>query len=129
MAYIGLAQNAYQRAMIATAGPRSIEADAFERINGELLCAARGQIQDYPSFVKALSRNLSLWTILAADVAQDANALPAETRTMIWKIAAFVRQRTHFLLQPGAEIEISALIDLNAAMIAGLQAKPSGAAP
>jgi flagellar protein FlaF len=129
VAYTGLAQKAYQRAMIATAGPRSIEADAFERINGELLCAARRQIQDYPSIVKALSRNLSLWTILAADVAQDANALPDETRTMIWKIAAFVRQRTHFLLQPGAEIEISALIDLNAAMIAGLQAKPAGAAP
>lgn len=129
MAYTGLAQNAYQRAMIATAGPRSIEADAFGRINGELLRAARRQNEDYPAFVKALSRNLSLWTILAADVAQDENALPAETRTMIWKIAAFVRQRTHFLLQPGAEIEISALIDLNAAMIAGLQTRPADAPP
>lgn len=129
MAHTGLAQKAYQRALIATAGPRSIEAEAFERLNGELLRAARRHDTDYPAFVKALSRNLSMWTILAADVAQDDNALPAETRARILKLAAFVRQRTHFLLQPGARIEISALIDLNAAMISGLQGKPAGASP
>lgn len=129
MSQSAFAQGAYTRAMIATAGPRSIEAEAFEKINGELMRASRIRSADYPSYVRALSRNLSLWTILAADVARDDNPLPADTRAMIWRIAAFVRQRTQALMQAGAAAELAALIDINANMIAGLKPDRPGAKP
>ncbi len=128
MPHAALAQGAYRRAMAATAGPRSIEADAFEKMNGELTRAAKHHGGDYPAYVAALSRNLSLWTILATDVARDDNPLPAETRTRIWKLAAFVRERTRQLMRPNAAADIGALIDINTNMIAGLRPTATGAA-
>lgn len=126
MSQSAFAQSAYTRAMIATAGPRAIEAEAFEKINGEMLRASRGQGDDHPAYVRALSRNLSLWTILAADVARNDNPLRGDTKAMIWKIAAFVRRRTQELMQAGAPADIAALIEINANMIAGLRPERRG---
>jgi flagellar protein FlaF len=117
------ARGAYQRSMIATAGPRAIERGLFEKINGELIHASQSAADDYPSFVKALSKNLSLWTLLAADVASNKNKLPFETRASIFKLAAYVRHHTQQLLQSNAENNISMLIELNSTIIAGLKSK------
>lgn len=126
MSQSAFAQSAYTRAMIATAGPRAIEAEAFEKINAEMLRASRNQGADHPAYVRALSRNLSLWTILAADVARSDNPLPENTKAMIWKIAAFVRRRTQELMQAGASADIAALVEINANMIAGLRPERRG---
>ncbi|NWG92193.1 MAG: flagellar biosynthesis regulator FlaF [Parvularculaceae bacterium] len=126
MAHAAHAYGAYKRAMIATSGPRALEAEAFERINAELRQAQRSREQNYPAFVAALSRNSRLWTILAADVADDANALPRDTRIAIWRLSAFVRCHTQKLLQPNSAAPIDPLLAINLDMIAGLRAKKAG---
>lgn len=115
-----LAQGAYQRAMVATGSPRSIEAAAFERVNSGLRRAESLASNDYPAFIAALSRNLGLWNILAADVASDTNALPLEVRASIWKLSVFVRNYTQSLMKAKTKLALAPLIEINANMISGL---------
>jgi flagellar protein FlaF len=126
MAHVALAYGAYKRAMMATSGPRSLEAEAFERVNGELRRAQKIRSENYPAYVAALSRNVTLWTILAADVADDRNALPVETRAAVWRLSGFVRKHTQMLLQPNAVAAIDPLVAVNADMIAGLSSNGEG---
>lgn len=125
MSNAATARGAYRRAMAATAGPRSIEAEAFENVSAALARSARGSAADYPAYVAALSRNLSLWTILAADVARDDNRLDAETRSRIWNLATFVRQHTTRLLQSGVAADVGSFLAINAAIATGLRSGPS----
>lgn len=116
-----LAGKAYRTAMLATAGPRSIEADALARVNGELVRSEKRKAADYPAYVRALSRNLDLWNAFAADVAHRDNQLPPELRTMIWRLAGFVRFQTQALLQTSSSAEATTLIDINNNIITGLK--------
>jgi flagellar protein FlaF len=122
-----LAGKAYRQAMLATAGPRSIEAEALLRVNGELMRATRRRDADYTAYVRALSRNLDVWNAFAADVAHRDNKLPADVRTKIWRLAAFVRFQTQALLRPASQGDSASLIEINNNIIAGLKAQPETA--
>lgn len=121
MATIAAASNAYHQAKRAIAGPRTIEAGAFERINGDLDRSAKNSERNYPAFIGALSRNASLWTVLASDVIRDENALPKDLKAKIFNLSIFVRKQTQQLMRAGSEPDVRILTEINRNMIAGLQ--------
>lgn len=78
-------------------------------------------MQDYPAYVAALSKNLALWTLFAADAGSDHNPLPLKLRAGIVQIAAFVRAETLRLQRSQSETGIAALVEINANISAGLR--------
>lgn len=121
MASIAAASSAYHQAKRAIAGPRTIEASAFERINGDLDRSAGNSERNYPEFIAALSRNASMWTVLAADVIRDENELPVELRAKIFNLATFVRNKTQQLMKTGSTPDVRILTDINRNIISGLR--------
>ena len=112
---------AYQRVLVATADPRSIEAEAFARVNRDLVRAQKYLDSDFPSFVKAVSRNLQLWTLITSDLAGDGNQLPDGLKAQLWKVSSFVRRHSMAILCNSVPAEVGVLTEINANMIYGLK--------
>lgn len=113
-----LAERAYQGQSAATRTPRGIEYDAFVRITRRLVAAARLGNAGFTALASAVHENRRLWTILAADVADNANALPTDLRARIFYLAEFTAQHSSKVLAKKASVK--ALIDINAAIMRGL---------
>lgn len=89
---------------------RDIEYDAFSQVTRML----RG-----PDRIMAVCRNNELWTILAIDLAQPGNRLPAETRAGLISLAGFAIRHGQAVLNGGAGIE--PLIEVNVSVMKGLR--------
>lgn len=113
--------------MLATAGPRSIESAALLQTAAQLQAASENAKSDFPAFIAALSRNLTLWTLLAADAARPDNALPQDLRSAVMRLAAFVREQTLRLQRNETGAEVAALIEINRNIAAGLGQPASSA--
>ena len=113
-----LAERAYQGQSTATLTPRGIEYQAFARVTRQLATAGRKGSQGFAELVAAIHDNRRLWTILAADVADPQNKLPADLRAKIFALAAFTNQHSSKVLARKASV--IALIDINAAIMRGL---------
>ena len=123
------ARDLYWRATLATANPRTLECAALAKITAELDAARSRKTTEFPRYVAALSRNLSLWTQFAGDAAHDGNGLPAALRREIIRLATFVRAHTFRLHSRDSIADDSVLIDINRNVLAGLRAgAPGGAA-
>lgn len=97
--------------------PRATEYRAFARITHRLKSAvANGR--DMPALAAAIHDNRRLWTILATDVAQPANPLPAALRAQLVSLAEFTRVHSGKVLREGASPD--PLIDVNIAVMRGL---------
>ncbi len=118
------AQSAYRRATRATASPRAIEAYAIADATRTLKSGITNRERDFPRYIAALSRNLDLWTHLAADIIHLDNKLPNELRTQLVRLAAFVRSHTLRLQRRDVAADPNVLIEINQNIIAGLQAAP-----
>lgn len=97
--------------------PRATEYDALAKITARLQQAAACPAS-FPALVAALHDNRRLWTIFAADVADDANGLPKQVRAQIFYLSQFVTAHTSQVLAHKAEIE--PLIETNIAIMRGL---------
>lgn len=95
---------------------RSIEHQLFSQITARLRDAAASG--DFPRLAAALHDNRRLWTVLAADVADDENALPASLRAQIFYLAEFTGHHTARILTEGATP--APLIEINRTIMAGL---------
>lgn len=73
----------------------------------------------FPTLALALQDNRALWAVLAADVADDGNALPLTLRRQIFALANFVTKFTSRVLTGAAAAD--ALIDINTAIMRGLR--------
>jgi flagellar protein FlaF len=111
---------AYRRTSASTAAPAAIEADLLRRFAAEMRAAARSRDKDFPRFAKALSQNLRLWTVFAAEALDDRNQLPIETRAAIVSLARFVRTHTQTILNGDANADASALAEVNDNLASGL---------
>lgn len=111
----------YQKSMLATSSPRAIESEALARSSADLKRCYETRDRDHPAYVAALSRNLALWSLFAADAASAGNQLPKELRAGVVRLAAFVRLETLRLQRSRAETGIAALLEINANVSAGLR--------
>jgi len=101
--------------------PRGNEAEAFARVTRALKIAHAGGKMAHPKLVQALHDNRRLWTLLAASVADPANALPKQVRAQIFYLSEFTAKHTAEVLRGKANV--AELIDLNSIMMKALREK------
>jgi flagellar protein FlaF len=114
-----LAQRAYQSTTNEIRTPRGTEYDAFARITHRIAGAAREGTTGFAGLAMALHDNRRLWTTLAAAVADDENALPADLRARIFYLAEFTAAHSHKVLRGTAPV--APLIEVNTAIMRGLR--------
>ncbi len=73
---------------------------------------------------QALTFNRKLWTIFAAEAANDANELPLELRNNIANISLFIFKRSIELQAVPEPRKVEALVEINKTLAAGLMAQP-----
>ena len=112
------ARRAYGPANSPTKNARSVEYQAFVNVVGRLKRYSEGRAEEFPAFVAALHENRTLWTILAADVADPDNALPETLRAQIFYLAEFTDHQTSRILR--GEGSADSLIEINTAVMRGL---------
>lgn len=119
------AANAYGKGATHAVDQREQEANA-------LLKAAR-QLEDVrrdwspglqPRLDEAVLYNRKLWTIFAAEAANDAHDLPINVKNNIGSISVFVFKRSVELQAAATAEKIDALIEINKNIAAGLMARP-----
>ena len=116
-----MAQNAYGNDTHPIKTSRDIEYDAFARITRQIKdTSARGR-DGFKDLVGALHENRRLWILLVTDVVDKNNPLPADLKARIMYLAEFTETHSRRVLQDGASAD--ALIDINAAVMAGLQSR------
>ena len=112
------AQAGYAQATRSSGTPRSIEYQVFARVTRALAGDFQGPTAAADR-AKAALENLKLWTIIATDVAGQANALPAELRSKLFYLSEFTRRHTAKLLQGEAQADV--LVEINRAVMRGLR--------
>lgn len=120
MIAISMAKTAYatsSRTPLQT--DRGTEYDLFAQITHRLGQHAKKQTSSFAELAQALHDNRKLWTLLAADVAEDANGLPAELRARIFYLAEFTADYTRQVLSDHADPTV--LVDINTAVMRGLR--------
>lgn len=125
----GLTVNAIQQARQAYApgnahlrSARSAELQVFAEVTARLNAAATGIVAPATT-AGAIHDNRRLWTRIAADVADDGNGLPQALRAQIFFLAEFTQQHSRRVLR--GEADLQALIDINTAMMRGLDGQPA----
>lgn len=117
--------NAYHMAKTAYAAPggptrteRATEYALFAEITRKIRNAAQDP-KNFAALAEALHENRKLWTILATDVADPDNRLPANLRAQIYYLAEFTARHSSGVLarKHGPE----ALIEVNTAIMRGLR--------
>lgn len=115
-----LARMAYSQTPQATRTDRGTEYEAFARVTRAMKSAeARGKA-GFRDLAQAILENRRLWSVLAIDVADRANALPGELRARIFYLAEFSDLHASKVLAGKARTDV--LVDINAAVMRGLRA-------
>jgi flagellar protein FlaF len=120
-----MAKTAYASNKAPIRTPRGTEYEAFARVTHRLKAAADKGKAGFSELAQALHLNRQLWTILAADVAEDGNGLPQDLRARIFYLAEFTTQHSRKVLR--GEDSAEALIDINMAIMRGLRSKAEAA--
>jgi flagellar biosynthesis activator protein FlaF len=121
---IDQARKAYAPAQPHLRTSKSIEYQAFSDIIGRLKSASAKS--SFNELVAVLHDNRTLWTILAADVADPGNGLPQQLRAQIFYLAEFTHLHSSKVLRGDADVD--ALIDINTAILRGLGTSIQGRA-
>ena len=118
-----LAHSAYGRPDTPARSPRTIEYDLFARVTRALAAAqtATGPAgrADFAALVRALHDNGRMWRVLASDVAEPDNGLPAALRARLFYLFQFSEQHSRKVLDGTAEVGV--LVDINTAVMRGLR--------
>ncbi|PKP85056.1 MAG: flagellar biosynthesis regulator FlhF [Alphaproteobacteria bacterium HGW-Alphaproteobacteria-2] len=98
--------------------PRTAEYDAFARVTARLGSAAEAGPSGFARLVAALHANRRLWALVASEVADPRNALPAELRAGLFYLAEFTEVHSRRVL--AREADAAALVEVNTAVMRGL---------
>jgi len=109
-----LAKTAYSPVAAPMRSAQSTEYDAFAMVTRGLRAA-----QTPSEIAKAIFDNRRLWTLLATDVVDPNNQLPAGLRAQIFYLSEFTEVQSRKVLAGAASVD--ALIDVNSAIMAGLR--------
>ena len=116
---LDLAKTAYVGAAAPARTLRSIEYGLFARVTQAMQAARLAGKADFPRLAAALHDNRSLWTALAADVAQTGNQLPNPLKAQLFQLYEFTDRHSRKLLSGDGEVDV--LIDINMAIMRGLR--------
>ncbi|KPA20323.1 flagellar biosynthesis regulatory protein FlaF [Shimia sp. SK013] len=119
MSVNALAERGYGQAVAQTRTPRSIEYDVVARTTHRLKAAAQKGTLGFGALAEAVHDNRTLWTFLAASVADDENQLPQQLRAQIFYLAEFTRLHSSKVLKEGASVR--PLLEVNMAILRGLR--------
>ena len=115
------AATAYGNIIRETENSREIEYRVFERVTAALDAACEPAVH-FAQKIKAAHDNRLLWQTLAADLADDANGLPATLRAHLIGLAIWVGREADRVPTSGAALRNMA--DINRTIMQGL--RPSG---
>lgn len=124
MTAVAQARKAYEIGNPALRSPRSTEYEAFARVTRALKAAAGENASGASETIRALHENRRLWTLLAASVADDDNGLPDQLRARLFYLYEFTTVHTRKVLR--REAGLQPLVDVNAAVMAGLRGPGGG---
>ncbi|MGL4309481.1 MAG: flagellar biosynthesis regulator FlaF [Paracoccaceae bacterium] len=114
-----MARSAYSRPDAPTRTTRGTEYDLFARITHRLKHAASPETGGFAALAQAIHENRRLWSVLAADVAEEGNRLPDSLRARVFYLAEFTQQHSRKVLAQQASADV--LIEVNSAIMAGLR--------
>lgn len=121
-----LQTNGYMAATRSTGMPRDVEYQVFCKVTGAINRAATEPV-DFPALATALNENLVLWRTLALDVMDNDNGLTPQLRAQLFYLFEFTQSHTPKVLRGDADV--SALIDINTAIIGGLKQRSAQMRP
>ncbi|MFC3612197.1 flagellar biosynthesis regulator FlaF [Lutimaribacter marinistellae] len=120
MTALSHARQAYAAAAAPIRTPRNTEYEAISRITSRLRQAVVGNKEvGFAELAEALHANHRLWSLLAAQVADEANELPRGLRAQLFYLAEFTHQHTPKVLAGKAGAE--PLLDINTSILRGLR--------
>ncbi|KFE34079.1 flagellar biosynthesis regulator FlaF [Thioclava atlantica] len=114
-----LAKTAYDNPDQPVRTARGTEFELFARVTRRLKQAAGAGKTAFPALAQAVYDNRRLWSVLAADVADPSNALPAELRARLFYLNEFTQTHSRKVLAGGASPEV--LVEINTAIMRGLR--------
>ena len=114
-----LAQRAYGQTAAPTRTARGTEYEVMARITHRLISSAKQGRKGFSQLCQAIHDNRRMWTILATDVADEANSLPQELRARIFYLAEFTHDHSSKVLR--REATVAPLIEINSAVMRGLR--------
>lgn len=120
-----LARSAYARPDAPGRPARAVEYDLFARMTRQLTAAWAQRQSNFAGLARALHENGRMWRVLATDVADPGNTLPAALRARLFYLYEFTEVHSRKVLAGQAEAGV--LIDINTAVMRGLRGE--GAAP
>ena len=120
-----LAQAAYAKDRAPIRTERGTEYELFAHVTHKLRAAAAKGKPGFAQLAEAIHHNRQLWTVLAGDVADAENALPAALKARIFYLAEFTHSYSSRVLSKGAGI--APLVEINAAMMRGLRGRAPAA--
>lgn len=124
-----LAHSAYARPDAPARSPRTIEYDLFARVTRALSAAtaAKGAAKhaDIATLARALHDNGRMWRVLACDVAEPGNALPAQLRARLFYLYQFTEAHSRKVLDGTADAGV--LVEINTAVMRGLRGEGAAA--
>ena len=114
--------NAYARVSQTALSPREAEAAVLLKAATRLQMIQTDWENQSGSLNEALTFNQKVWTLIAGAATDPESPLPIEIKTNIAQLATFVFKRTiDTMIEPQAE-KLSALINVNHQIAAGLRA-------
>jgi flagellar protein FlaF len=121
------AARAYDAGAKATASSRELEAAALYK--GARLLEACQQGWDAPDRARrlgeALRYNQKLWTLFQTELVRPDHQMPAGLRINLLRLSGFVDRRIFDVMAGPEPRKLSALIDINRNIAAGLSAEPA----
>ena len=115
-----LARSAYSDASAPIKTERSTEYQIFAQITHRLTKASKEDLASFIDLAEAVHENRRLWTILASDVVDNDNGLPAQLRAQIFYLAEFTEAHSRKVLAKQATA--NALVEINTSIMRGLRA-------
>ncbi len=112
------ARQAYAPTQVAVRTERSVEAQLISQITARLRKESKTTPIDFPALASVLHDNRRMWVTMAADVADNDNALPKPLRAQIFYLAEFTEIHSRKVLR--GEADAVALIEINTAVLRGL---------
>lgn len=114
-----LAKTAYANSTQPVRTARGMEFELFARVTRRLKQATDAGAAQFPALAEAIYDNRKLWTVLAADVADPANNLPAELRARLFYLNEFTQSHSRKILSGQGSADV--LVDINTAIMRGLR--------